>query len=732
MCYTIPHQSNRTKVANMKFRTLVKAAIAALFFSQTMSAAVPKHTTAFVLSPENGFEAKPLSGSVISGDGNVFSVKAAGSTSGICFNGNWDFSAYRAISFVIENRDAVHPIYLCCDIFDSRSPKKQFSGRTNKAVRGVFEAVYEVRPLERLRLEFALPPEMPHPEVNDAFSLMRGTPYSHALNLFSYDLDLSDVRHIAISAVKGYKDMEYVISDVSFLPGKRRIPAVMKMDRGQFFPFVDRYGQYMHADWKGKIHSDKDLEKARISEEKELADNPGPVEWNRWGGWANGPKFEATGQFRVQKVDGKWWMIDPDGCLFWSHGVVRVTSSCCVTPLDDRKFYFEALPADESDPFSLFYHTFDPLLRPYYTARGIRETYDFSSANAFRKYGEDYKDIYADIAHRRCRSWGINTMANSSDPEICAMDRTVYNERVDLGAPVPGYPEWPVLEGSGGWWPFIDPFDSSFPLCVRAHLEAKIEQLRDPWCLGFYVDNEIRWGNQANFASLALKASPKQASKMVLIDALVAKYKGIEALNKAWGSSFADWNALLANRKALPKKADADLEQLTLLIVRQYFRVVRDVFKQVAPDKLYMGCRFSSSPEFVVRIAADYVDVMSYNNYTFDRSDFRLPEGIDLPVVLGEFHFGAMDRGMFHPGQVTTNDQEGKGAAYEYYVRSCLENPCIIGTNWHQFSDQPCTGRFDGENFQVGLTDCCDTPYPETIKHVRNIGYNMYHIRYGK
>ena len=141
LCYTIPHQSNRTKVANMKFRTLVKAAIAALFFSQTMSAAVPKHTTALVLSSGNGFEAKPLSGSVISGDGNVFSVKAAGSTSGICFNGNWDFSAYRAISFVIENRDAVHPIYLCCDIFDSRSPKKQFSGRTNKAVRGVFEAV---------------------------------------------------------------------------------------------------------------------------------------------------------------------------------------------------------------------------------------------------------------------------------------------------------------------------------------------------------------------------------------------------------------------------------------------------------------------------------------------------------------------------------------------------------------------------------------------------------------
>lgn len=87
----------------------------------------------------------------------------------------------------------------------------------------------------------------------------------------------------------------------------------------------------------------------------------------------------------------------------------------------------------------------------------------------------------------------MNTMANSSDTAICAMDRTVYNERVDLGAPVAGYPKWPVLEGSGGWWPFIDPFDNLFPMCVRAHLEAKRTQLEDSWCQGFYVDNEINW-----------------------------------------------------------------------------------------------------------------------------------------------------------------------------------------------------------------------------------------------
>ena len=39
------------------------------------------------------------------------------------------------------------------------------------------------------------------------------------------------------------------------------------------------------------------------------------------------------------------------------------------------------------------------------------------------------------------------------------------------------------------------------------------------------------------------------------------------------------------------------------------------------------------------------------------------------------------------------------------------------------------TGRFDGECFQVGLTDICDTPYPETIAKIRDIGYRLYSIR---
>jgi hypothetical protein len=41
--------------------------------------------------------------------------------------------------------------------------------------------------------------------------------------------------------------------------------------------------------------------------------------------------------------------------------------------------------------------------------------------------------------------------------------------------------------------------------------------------------------------------------------------------------------------------------------------------------------------------------------------------------------------------------------------------PELIGTHWFQWADQPSTGRFDGENYNIGLVDVTDRPYPELV-----------------
>lgn len=685
------------------------------------------------LDKASGNDFKSMGNARINVSDHSINLVSTGGAAGCETEGTWDLSGYKAMEFTVTNKSEVFPLMLFSSLCDPTCKDQNYSRAYSEG-----KAQYQtmIGPGETAKVVFNFPAPMPHPEINQTFidnwiiGKQRNTPYSYGYGMCSYAVDLKNVTKIKIGATKIKPGVEFEVSGIKLVPGKQKdVPAWMKMGKDEFFPFIDKYGQFKYSTWTGKIKSDKDLQKARIAEEKDLQKYPAPQEWSKFGGWKNGPKYEATGHFYVKKIDGKWWMIDPEGYLFWSHGVVRVTPSCAVTPLDGHKFYFEGLPQNENDPMYHFYFTYDELLHPYYTARDIKETYDFSCANIARKYGENYREKWYELCHKRLRSWGVNTIANSSDHAICLMDKTVYNDRVDLGSAVEGYPEWPILEGSTGWWKFIDPFDDLFETCVRAHLEAQRQELDDPWCLGFFVDNEIRWGDEAYLASLTFKAPASQASKRVMINWLMSKYPKISDLNKAWKSDFKDWNALYENRDDAPKGALKDMKAFSPKMVEKYFSVVRSVFKSIAPQKLYMGCRFSSSPEFVVRIAAKYCDVMSYNQYNYSEAAFKFPEGIDLPMMIGEFHFGAMDRGMFHTGLVYCDSQEERGEAYQYYLESALRHPNIIGTNWHQFSDQPTTGRFDGENFQVGFTDVCDTPYAETVKHLRWIGENMYKIR---
>ena len=126
---------------------------------------------------------------------------------------------------------------------------------------------------------------------------------------------------------------------------------------------------------------------------------------------------------------------------------------------------------------------------------------------------------------------------------------------------------------------------------------------------------------------------------------------------------------------------------------------------------------------------AKHCDVVSYNIYRETIGDWRLPENLDAPVMIGEFHFGATDRGPFGTGVRQAENQIDRAEKMKAYVRSALGNPQIVGVHWHQFSDQATSGRFDGEYLQVGWTDICDTPYCEMVEAVREIGTQMYNIR---
>ncbi|MGO8704371.1 MAG: beta-galactosidase [Candidatus Brocadiia bacterium] len=544
---------------------------------------------------------------------------------------------------------------------------------------------------------------------------MRGYPVAAGLK---GTIDPANVTQLLVFVAKPEADHLFEVAGIR-ATGAYTPPTAWVTDADPFFPFIDTFGQYLHKDWPGKTHSLSDLAARRAQEAKELAAQPGPKDWDRYGGSLAGPQLNATGFFRTEKVGGKWWLVDPDGHLFFSHGID------CVRPLDataveERENWFADFPGNQPEFAQFLSH--GRALMGHYQGRSP-QTFSFACANLLRKYGTDWLAANARIAHQRLRSWGLNTIANWSDERTFLMRLTPYTDST-------GSRGTKMIEGSEGYWSkFPDVFDASFAAVLRRDMEGKRgKSAGDAWCIGYFSDNEMSWGDEVSLAVAALKSPPEQPAKKAFIADLQAKYGDIAKLNEAWGTAHASWDALLESRDAPDlRKANEDLAAFYSKAAEQYFRTVRDAVKAVAPNQLYLGCRFAWVNDRAAAAAAKYCDVVSYNLYRRSVADFQFNGGADVPLIIGEFHFGALDRGMFHTGLVPVADQTARAKAYKDYVLGALAHPQFVGCHWFQYQDEPVTGRvFDEENYQIGFVDVCDTPYRETIEASRAVGAALY------
>jgi hypothetical protein len=494
-----------------------------------------------------------------------------------------------------------------------------------------------------------------------------------------------------------------------------------------FFPFIDTFGQYIHRDWPGKTHSLDELRQHRDAEGKDLTTHPGPTDWDRYGGWKDGPTLTASGFFHAEKVQGQWWLVDPEGKLFFSQGIDCVLE-LDPTPIDERKDWFQDFPGDRPE-FSTF------LSKPFalhgHYAGKNPQSFSFAAANQFCKYGPNWRQTAGELAQQRLRSWGLNTIGNWSDAAVCRLDKTPYVTTLSTTDA-----QTQMIAGSTGYWgKFPDPFAAEFaPAITRKAAQQARQTAADPWCLGYFVDNEMSWGDELSLGLAALQSPPEQPAKKVLVEDLKAKFGTIERLNTAWGTKMASWEALLASRDAPDKvRAKVDLETFYTKTAEAYFAAVKQALAQAAPHQLYLGCRFASVNPLAVKAAAQYCDVISFNLYQHDVKSFKLPPEVDRPVIIGEFHFGALDRGMFHTGLVATESQAARAQAYRDYVQSALRHTNIVGCHWFKYCDEPTTGRtYDEENYQIGFVDVVDTPYSETVEVARRLGDELYRYRGGK
>jgi hypothetical protein len=247
-------------------------------------------------------------------------------------NAQWDLSKYEAVAVAVKNPDP-NPLSIFCRVDNPGA-----DGEIN-CVTGSLS----LKPNESGTLRVELKRHGPNTRGGKLFG-MRGYPEAPG---GKGTINPAKVNQLLIFLTKPKTNHTFEIAQIR-AEGADTQPVALTADPEPYFPCIDIFGQYRHRDWPGKTHSLAELAQQRQEEAAELASKPGPNDWNQYGGWKAGPQLEATGFFRVQKYEGKWWLVDPEGRLFFSQGIdcVRMID---VTAIEERTEWFEDFPGEKAE-----------------------------------------------------------------------------------------------------------------------------------------------------------------------------------------------------------------------------------------------------------------------------------------------------------------------------------------------------------------------------------------------
>jgi agarase len=233
----------------------------------------------------------------------------------------------------------------------------------------------------------------------------------------------------------------------------------------------------------------------------------------------------------------------------------------------------------------------------------------------------------------------------------------------------------------------VDYFSPQFRDVVeRVAARACAPHAGDPWLLGYFTDNELRWGKDWR-------------SQDSLLDSYLRMPSASAGLARA--SAFV---------KALGHEA-TDEDRLTFagLVAAEYARVTTQAIHRHDPNHLVLGCRFAAYPGDAAIVAVGlYFDVISLHSYAPTAPIDRLRQITQLtgkPTMVTEFSFKAMDSGLPNTkgaGKPVAT-QSDRANAFTNYVESLAALPGAVGYHWFEYRDEPKEGRFDGENSNHGV-----------------------------
>ncbi len=510
---------------------------------------------------------------------------------------------------------------------------------------------------------------------------------------------------------KSNQPSRFCISPMMFLSEEVPLIEHPVLPKGKL---IDDIGQSTLHDWTGKTESADQMKQnlqIRLSE----SNHTWPVTMSEWGGWKEKRLDKGTGFFRIHHDGNRWWLIDPSGYYFWSAGMdcVRVDTTANFYLLEDALSWIPEKEDEYADIFS---------------ERNGHPFINYLAANFIRTFGVDgWRDKWAKIALDELKRLRINTVGNWSEWEYASETKFPYVR------PMSFRPQ----RVADIYRDFPDVYHDDFDKDAIEYAQELSDTKDDPALIGYFMMNEPTWAFSSELPAVGmLYNTPMCETRQELKRFLSDIYGGDEAFSKGWKMQVTldqvgegNWN------KRFTKEALIDLESFSQVMVERYFSILARYCKQVDPNHLNLGIRYAGVPPKWAVEGMRSFDVFSMNNYR-DKVPFDVTEEIQqllkMPVIIGEWHFGALDVGLPSSGIGHVHTQEDRGKAYRIYIEDAAANPNCIGTHWFTLYDQSALGRFDGENYNIGFLDVCNRPHTPLCEAAIISHENIYQIAAGK
>jgi hypothetical protein len=531
------------------------------------------------------------------------------------------------------------------------------------------------------------------------------------------------IRYLRIELGRRHVFVEMPLTEVTFLTkvaaaeGQSAVPVNLAAEFQVPTPMVDTYGQYLYEDWAGKVTSDAQFTQDLAAERAALEAAGGPSRpLDSYGGFRDTLALKATGFFRLEKVDGRWWFVTPEGNPFFMNGID--TGS----PHDWG--YSTGLKNAAGQARGSFVNLPDAtVFKRAYTTQEGEPRVNFILANLQRKFGADYEAGWTELMRKRLQVWGFNANA-----------KWTRSESLNL-------PYITVLRPAKGvrrikW--AVDPYDDEFATQVESGVAKMLKTAKDnPNIIGHTFESEKGWDFEV--VAAMLKLTEPSPAKAAFIDHLYTRLDS-DAAKLAQLLETSDVSKEALQRTALPFPEDLHpyAREFILEASKRYYRIATEIIRRHDPNHVILGSSLTpdwhNSHEWSIG-AVGYTDALSFDHYKEDAEWLEPYLAYDLPILLLEYGFVVNGRGLADFSSAVPT-QRDRGLGYRRLIEGLAARPQFVGAGWFMMYDQAVTGRGSGgstgERHNFGLLNQQDQPYVEMLEEMRKTNERIYEVHSGQ